>query len=257
MKIYLPSSGILGLKVVEMRQPTFADLRSANSFNMQDTLFKYSFVKNLLPDGVDFSKMTYYDLEYLYTISAFSVQFNEVGFSMKCDCGKVVTGRYSLEGQELVDIKKYTLPHKVTISDVEYSYTILSAAQAVSAAEHALQEEDYGTAYEDACACFIFGKDLSALPWVKALPLSVYITAFLFQQANFHGISLTVDLKCPFCGREQTARLKVSPEYVLIDVQKFMNMYASVSDVLSFDAFTKFTIPEYKSYIDALNQKLR
>ena len=44
---------------------------------------------------------------------------------------------------------------------------------------------------------------------------------------------------------------------VKLDVAKLMDQYSQVSDMVSFEGFLKFTVPEYKAYIEALNAKVR
>lgn len=253
MKVYLPSSGILGTKSVELRQPTFGDIRNSSSFNSEEAIFKYEFIKQLLSDKFDFSKITKYDLEYLFTIVAFSVQFNSIGWSVKCDCGKTIKGSYTLEGKDIVVLEKYQLPHVLDVNGITLEYNILSASQSIQAAEYALSKEDFNSAYEDACAAFIFGKSLSDIDWVKSLDLSVYLSAFLFQQANFHGLKLEDNCVCPFCGASFPVSINVTSAFVKIDIPTMMKMFASVSSVLSFDAFINFTVSEYRSFIDAVN----
>ena len=71
MKVVLPSQGVLGTKTVEMRAPTFGDLREMNNSNQTEGLLKVDFVKKLIDPHVDLSKITKMDLDYLFLIAAF------------------------------------------------------------------------------------------------------------------------------------------------------------------------------------------
>ena len=41
---------------------------------------------------------------------------------------------------------------------------------------------------------------------------------------------------------------------IKIDINLLMDKYAQIADMVSFESFLDFNLPEYKSYIEALNR---
>lgn len=255
MIVKLPSNGILGTKTVDLRQPTFDDIRKSNSFNTEDFLFKSDFVKLLIPTDTNLSKITYWDLEYLFLIAAFAVQFNEVTFKSTCSCGKQIESNYNLLSQEVVDIKPYKLPHVLKLNNKEVRFNILSAQDGIDAAVYAIGNDNYEQAFQDAIVNKVYGY-LADAQYSHDLSVAEYLAAFLFHKANFHGVRTVKTVQCPSCQKEFEVEIGVDSSFIHIDLDKIMSMYANVHDVLTFDAFVKLTIPEYKAYIDALNSRL-
>ena len=253
MKVKLPSNGLFGSKTIDLREPTFEDIRKSWSLNQEEPLFKIQFVQQLA--NIDLSKVTKQDIEYLFTIAAFSIQFNTVLFSTKCTCGNVINNTFSLPECDVVDIKPYKLPYKTKVDGVDCSFTVLSAQQDLDACEYALSEEDFNSSYEDALATLGLCKSLSDVELVRNLPSSVYLASFLFQQANFHGVDLVKEVVCPHCGATLRCKVSVDSSYVKMKIETLMDIYASLSKIISFETFAKFTVPEYTAYIKALNKK--
>lgn len=258
MKVILPSNGILGLKHVDLRQPKYSDFRKVQSLNQEELLLKAEFVKLLIPESTDLSKMTYYDLDYLYTIAVFSSQFNSITYRHKfaCECNEVPTFEFKLDAQEVVDLPKMKLPHVKNISGTDYNFNILSAQQHIDACTYALQQEDFNNAYQDACAAFILGKTLDDIEYIHNLDTVIYLACFLFQRVCFHGLFLEQTVKCPKCGKEETVAIQLDTSFIKFDLNVYMAQYANVSSVVDFDTFLDFTIPEFKAFIESLNNKV-
>lgn len=258
MKVILPSLGILGTRVVDLRPVRFDDLRAVNDMNQDPEMLKTLFTKRLI-DSVDLNKITKYDLEYLYLVSAFSVAFNTVGFKTTCPkCGKEIKSDYDFAEAELQTLQKVKLPIKRKIDGVEYSYHLLSAQQHCDALDYAMAFDNPQNAYADACAAFTLGRKIDEVEdFVKDLSASVYFTTFLFQQCCFHGVKPTAKVTCSDCGSEFETSLKVPVSMITVNITELMNMYASVSDKLSFDNFLSFTVPEFKLFVDSLNSRMK
>lgn len=257
MKIALPSLGILGCKSVDIRQPKFEDLRSVQSLNQEEPLLKLQFTQRLLDSKVDLNKITKMDMDYLFVVAAFVIQFNTVKYKFTCSCGEVVEKKFNLAEQDIIDLPKFKHPYKRLINGTEYQFHLLSAQQAIDACEYALNQEDFDSAYEDACAAFILGKTLGDIEWVKSLDASVFLAAFLFQKANFHGVRLSSLNTCPKCHKTTKVNINASSKMVRMELNEFMDQYTQISDMVSFEGFLDFTVPEFKAYVEALNAKVK
>ncbi len=257
MRVILPSNGILGCKQVDLRQPKFSDIRNIQNFNQEEDLVKAYFTKQLLPMDFDLSKITKFDLDYLFAIVAYACQFNVAQYTVTCECSHKIRKEVCLAECEVIDIKKFKLPHYKIIDGQEVKYTILSAKQHIEACEYAIMQDDYKTAYEDAITAFILSKTLDDIEEVKSLNMGIYLSAHLFHNVNFHGVNFLLEDKCPSCGK--MFRLDVTPtsEFVNISIEDMMRKFANVSAVMDFDTFVDFTIPEFKAFIDAMNSKVK
>ena len=256
MKIILPSNGVLGCKSVDLRQPKFEDIRNVSNLNQEEALLQALFIKELLPPEFDLSKITKFDIDYLFAIVAYSCQFNTAQYNFKCECGHVIRKEFSIVDKEVIELEKIKLPHLKRINGVLLSYTILSAQQHIDACEYALSKEDFKTAYEDAVACFTLGKSLDDISYVTNLDIGIYLSAHLFQQVSFHGLNFLEDVKCPQCSKVSHLDIQPNSDYIRISIEDLMKHFASVASVMSFDTFVDFTIPEFRAFIEAMNSKL-
>lgn len=257
MKIVLPSMGILGCKSVDIRQPKFDDLRNVNSLNQEEPLLKLQFTKRLLDYKADLNKITKMDMDYLFVVASFAIQFNTVKYTYTCSCGNDIQSKFNLAEQDIVDLPKFKYPYKRKVNGVEYQFHLLSAQQALDACEYALNQEEFDSAYEDACIAFILGKTTNDIEWVKNLDASVALAALLFQKANFHGVRLSERLVCPKCNKTTKVNINASSAMIKLELNQLMDQYTQVSDMVSFEGFLDFTVPEFKAYIEALNSKLK
>lgn len=256
MKIALPSSGILGTKTVEMRAPTFGDLREMNNSNQIEGLLKIDFVKRLIDPHVDFSKITKMDLDYLFLIAAFSIQFNVMNYKLTCpSCGKVNSRRFDLSAQDVVTLNSTSATYSRKINGIDLTFRVLSAQDEVCALDYALQKDDFESAYQDACACLTLGYPLSDIDTVLKMDASIYLATFLFQNCMFHGVRLEDTVICE-CKKKTKINLTGTSNMIKVDIPSLMRQFASVSDHISFEGFLSFTIPEFTSYIESLNAKV-
>jgi len=257
MKIALPSMGILGCKNVDIRQPKFDDLRNVQSLNQEEPLLKLQFTKRLLDSKVDLNKITQMDMEYLFVVASFAIQFNTVKYTYTCSCEEKIDRKFNLVEQDIVDLPKFKHPYKKKINGVDYEFHLISAQQAIDACEYALNQEDFDIAYEDACIAFALGKTVADIEWIKTLDASVALAALLFQKANFHGVRLSEKVTCPKCGKTTKVNINASSAMVKLELNQLMDRYTQISDMVSFEGFLDFTVPEFKAYIEALNAKLK
>lgn len=257
MKIILPSAGILGTKTVNMRAPKFGDLREMHNTNQIDELVKIEFVKRLIDEHTDLSKITKDDVEYLFTIAAFALEFNVMSYDVVCPKdGTTISSDFTFSDKEIVMLDKKGYPFSKVIGETKYTWHLLSAQNYIDAIEYALTQDDFDPALEDAQVAFILGYSLDEIDKVKQLPPSIYLSAFLFQRTLFHGVPLEQIVTCPSCGAKIKVNLKASADMVKVDIPSLMRYYKHISDRTSFEAFLDLTFPEYKSFIDELNSKL-
>ena len=253
MKVLLPSKGVLGTKFVNLKPVTFADIRNVQFLNQEEELLKAQFTTSLIND-VDLNKITKMDLDYLFTILAMQTQLNSVGFNYTCSCGESHNSTIIFGGQDLIEIPSKTkFPHVVNVRGTKMSYNILSAQQHIEACEYALQQDDFKSAYEDACVTFIFGKTINEIEWTKQLDISTFMSALLFQNVMFHGVKLTKTERCPKCGKLNEVTINPTTEMIKIDTNVLIGQYINVSSLLDFDNFLKITIPEFTTFREAID----
>lgn len=269
MKVLLPSHGILGQKSVNMRIPTFADIHEMQSYNPDGFLRKYHFVE--VVTDADFNKVTAMDVDYLFTIGVFSLMYNAIKYEPKCPkCGSKVTTFVKLPEQEVTELHltKKDIPYHKRIKFKEYKFTLISARQMMDAYDYGqfapAGEETH--AFEDAQVAFIMGKTLDDIEdYVKKLPVSIYLAAFLFQKLNYHGLDFVANARCKnivgedqhMCGHEFKFKFKISEEKVFdFDIDKMMDSFASVSEKLSFSDFMSMSIIDFNAFVTALNRQL-
>ena len=257
MKVLLPSHGIFGQKSVKLRIPTFGDLHEMQSYNPDPIMRKYHFVE-LLSD-VDFTKVTAMDVEYLYMLATFSLIFNTARYSCTCaKCGEKLTKNVKLTELDIIEIpiSKDKLPYHKRVKGIKYLYNILTAQQVLDAYDWAQYEDNSETAFEDAQVAFIMGKELSDIEWVRKLPISVYLSAFLFQKIHYHGLSCKSSVQCFKCGQVNNFTFSIGTKIIDYDVDRMMSKFASVCDSISFEDFMKMSIVDFNSFVSALNNRL-
>ena len=147
------------------------------------------FVKLLLTDKVDFNKITKYDLDYLFSVAAFSLKFNSVIYDVTCDCGKKLSNKFDVAEKAVRTLDKVKLPYLKKIGDTEYNFHILSAQQHIDACEYGLQCEEFNQGYEDACCCFILGWSIDKIEQVR-----VYLQLFILQRSSSKYQTITACL---------------------------------------------------------------
>lgn len=259
MKVILPSNGLLGTKWVDMREPNFGDLRGTISSTADDYLFKLEFVSKLAE--FDFNKVTMDDVEYMYDIAAAAVAFNTLKYSITCPkCGKQITDEFVFGTDDIpiVTLNKKSGKCKKTVGGVDYCYHILSASDGQDIHTYALDDDEHDKMVEDATVCKVLGKDITDdnIEWVSTIPVSIYVSCFLFIKANRHGMVLRKDTKCN-CGEILSVHLTLDSSWVKTDIPSFIAQYAQIRDFLDFNSFLTFTVPEFKNFVDYLNAEAR
>ena len=261
MKIILPSNGLLGTRWVDMREPTFADLRrTVSEATADEYLFKYEFVKGLCE--FDDNKITMDDILYLYDLSAAMVSFNTIDFKVNCDeCDTTIESQFSFVTDEVPihTLHKDSRKCSKKIEDREYVFHILSAADGVDIHTYGLDDTEKDKMIEEATVCKVLGYNITDenIEKVRQLPVSIYVACFLFIKANKHGMVIAKKVKCPKCGKESAVRFDLDSSWVKIDLPTFIGQYAQVRDCLDFKSFLKFTLPEYKNFVEYLNAETK
>ena len=258
MKVILPSKGILGTKYVELRQPTFSDLRAVHNMESDESLLKINFVKILLGE-CDLNKITKYDMDYLYLIAVCAMNYNEVSYSLTCDCGEKIKFKFNLATKDVEELKKIKQPYLKKISGLEFKYHILSAQNEVDARLYALSSDNYDDAYQDAVVALTLGYSLDDIESkVHKLPVQIYISTFLFQKVVFHGIPMVEIIKCPSCSESIKVNLSIGTDLIKVDLHNLMNNYVNLHSILDFDAYMSLTVPEFntlsKTYLQMLER---
>ena len=127
MKIYLPSSGVLGIMSTEIRQPKIDDLRKISELSQIPELRKTEFVKLFLQSPEQLDLMSVFDRDYLFLISVSAVHVGQLSFSFICDCGNEVQDTLDLSNHEVVFLDKTAKSFVTkTIEGVSYQFHMLT-----------------------------------------------------------------------------------------------------------------------------------
>ena len=260
MKVTLPSNGLLGTRWVDMREPTYADLRKTVSATTDEYLFKYEFVKGLAE--FDDTKITMDDVQYLYDVAASAISFNTLNFKVECsECGEKIEGEFSFMEDEVPvhTLHKNSRKCSKKIDEVEYDFHILSAADGVDIHTYALDDSESDKMIEEATVCKVLGYKITEenIEKIRNLPVSIYVACFLFIKANRHGMIIAKQITCPKCGAVTNMRIEMDSSWVKMDLPMFIAQYAEVRDCLDFQSFLKFTIPELKNFVGYLNAEAK
>jgi len=260
MKVILPSNGLLGTRWVDLREPTFADLRSTIRATEDQFLFKHEFVKRLCE--FDDNKITMDDVQYLYDVAATAVTFKTVTFSVKCpECGAIAKSDFMFGESEtpVRTLDKDSRRCSKTIEGVEYHFHILSAADGVAIHTYALDDDDSERMIEEATVCRVLGYDITdeSIEKVRNLPIAIYVACFLYINANWHGMDIRKEVECTACGKKSTTKITLDSSWVKMDLAAFIGQFASVRDCLDFKSYLKFTVPEFKNFVDYLNAEAK
>lgn len=260
MKVILPSNGLLGTKWVDLREPTFEDLRKTYSATIDDEyLYKYEFIKSLC--DFDESKITMDDVIYLYEISVAAISLNTIKIEVTCDCGNKVESEYTYLDDDVPvrTLNKESRRCKTTLGDIEYNFNILSAKDGLDIHTYALGDSDNEKMVEEATVCKVLGYEITDdnIEKIRKIPCSIYASCFIFINANKHGMSVVKKVKCPHCNKEMNVKINLDSSWSKMDVPTFISQYASIRDCLDFKSFLKFTIPEFKSFVEYLNAEAK
>ena len=256
MKVILPSNGLLGTKWVDLREPTYGDLRKTITATNDEYLFKYEFISGLCE--FDAKTITMDDIQYLYDVAASAITFNTLDFRAKCNnCGTMIDGKFSFAEDEVPvhTLHKDSKKCKKKIGDVEYVFHILSAQDGIDIHTYALDDSENEKMIEEATVCKVLGFSINDenIEKIRNLPVSIYVACFLYIKANRHGMEICKKLKCPKCGNDSYLRITLDSSWVKADLPSFIAQYAKIRDCLDFKSFLDFTIPELKNFVGYLN----
>jgi len=260
MKIVLPSNGYLGTSWVDIREPNFGDLRSTiNATNQDDYLFKLEFVSRLA--NFDKEKVSMDDIQYMYDIAVLAVQLSTLKYVVVCpDCETRISGEYVFGKDEshLVTLSRAHKRCKKTLDGVEYQFNILSAADGEKIHTYALDDDENQKMLEDATVCRVLGKTINEenIAWVNQIPVSIYISAFLYIKANWHGMIMLAKKECPKCKKQTTTRIVLDTSWVKLDVPTLIASFAEIRDAVDFKSFLEFTVSEFNNLKDYVNNEV-
>lgn len=260
MKIFLPSNNMMGLVSVEMRDPKIGDLRKIPNYSESSIIKKTEYVRDLVGDDV--YKITPQDRDYLFLIAVGAISMNELTLSIKCDCGCPINSSLPIGSIEPLRLKRDTKrEYKAKIFGEKYTFRKINVKDELEIEERAidLPDEDYKYEFDDGLVAKTLGKDLSAdsIEWVRNLDLSIYYAAILYQMVDPHGVTVYKTVECPVCHKKIKSVLPIKGEILNVDVGQIMTRYVSVRPYLSMDNYFESTLPEYNTFIRALNNKLK
>lgn len=253
MKVVLPSLGVLGCREVDFKVPVYANLRELSLHNYGEDEIGYEFVKMLLSDPSDLDRMTFQDKDYLLTIAVAALHMNNISLDVKCPCGHSFKVSYVLGNQEVKELEEGT-PKTIVKSCMgkEYSYSFLSASEERDVAKWAMDRssEDpskFRELYSEAFVCKTFGFPLTteALQEVSNYNFHIYMSALLFREMCFHGVTNLVQTICPKCGAHLNVIVPFEKSLMSWSTQKVVSEFMRVSNFIGgFDAFLNLTISE-------------
>ena len=61
------------------------------------------------------------------------------------------------------------------------------------------------------------------------------------------------EVECPKCHKKHILQITLDSSWVKVDLPSFIAQFASVRTCLDFQSFLKFTVPEFKNFVDYLN----
>lgn len=262
MRIVLPSRGVLGCKEVDFHIPVYANLRELSLHNYGEDEIGYEFVKLLLADPTDLDRMTFQDKDYLLTIAVSALHMNSIALDVKCPCGNTMKVNYVLGDQEVQDLEEGT-PKSITKTCLgkDYTYSFLSATEErdVSkwASDRAVSDPSkFRDFYSEGFICRTFGFPLTeeALKEVSDYNFHIYMSALLFREMCFHGVSNLVHSMCPKCGAKLNVIVPFEKSLMSWSTQKVVTEFMRVSNIIGgFDAFLNLTISELEQMTAEVN----
>lgn len=263
MKVYLPSSGALGIKSTEIRQPKIDDLRKVSELSQIPELRKTEFVKLFLQSPEQLDSMSVFDRDYLYLISVSAVHIGQLSFSFICDCGNEVQDTLDLSSHEVIFLDKSAKPFLTkTIEGINYQFHMLTVKSETEIVDYLSitdteTEGDYQYLKEDALVFKILYPDLilndDSIKSVHELPLPVYFSALYFHQCCFHGVEPVKKTTCEACKATTMAVLDVTASLNNFNTAVIMQKFANLSSVVDFNSFINLSFSEYHSLINSLN----
>ena len=254
MHLVLPSRGILGQKSVDLRVPTFADIREVNQYS-NDLIKRYKFVQLL--SNVNLEKVTPSDMDYLFSVASFSLLLNRATFKLTCSCGNNLQDVVGIGDLDVDDLDPhYTYSYHIRLLGKKYQFRLPSASDIFEATSESLAAESDKQAdqvYKD----HVVAATLS-LPLIKvaSIPPSVYVAALEYPTLVApHGFNYLRKVKCPKCGKEVPYKVSLTSQVTDFNTSAFMDRFLSLSSVISFTDFLKLSVVEYNAIVDNLNNK--
>lgn len=250
MRVILPSKGFFGTKSLRLRNLTIDDLRKIDEFNNDDFIKKFSLVK-LLTD-VDFNKISYNDLEYLYQLALYGCTHHTAIFRLKCpECGKEFNSDFYLSSAEVKTLDKKNAQFNKYVNGVKFNFRILSAQDVLDCYDYSLFSEHHLT-FEQ---CLTLQTACGSLegPYPPYFYESLVNT---FNRLNFHGLDLRTPSVCTHCKHKFHYDASLSMDIFKGALEKIMGSFANVCDFISFEDLLKFTVYDYSTFITNLNKRL-
>lgn len=255
MKIKLPSDG-WGLSALDVRRPTLGDLRKLYLCDYDERSFVSALIRTLLVDKVNFDKVTYWDVNYIYNIVAYSLHSNFVTYNVVCrSCSHEFTHKAILNDFQLITLEQKK-PLSQEIDGAIYTFNVLSFANYIKAATYAAGDDND---FYDAVVAFTLNPTLSDTQiesYVKSLGVHVYKAALIYQQFMYHGLKSFQTVKCPSCGEDVTVNIAANKDFFKIDMNTIVKSLAILSGKLSFHDIMALTLYEFNYYVKELNENL-
>lgn len=252
MKVLLPSKGLFGQRSVDLRFPTFKDLKEIQNYSDSEIAKKIKFITQL--SNVNLSKVSFYDAEYLFAITAFSLLYNNITYNITCPkCKERFKTHLQIFDLEIKQLDRRK--EEQVVDGKKYQFNVLSAQQVLDAYEQSQFEDNVEEANEDMLATMTLGLPIQHHKSIAGtVPLRVYASTFVFQRLKFHGLSYLAKAKCN-CGNEVTYKYNIGSEVLSLSIEDLMDKYYDVSSWMSLEDFWSMTLPDYNAFVQVVNRK--
>lgn len=253
MKVILPSHGVFGQNTVDVRTPLIKDLREISDYAQNDTLKKIKYVQML--SDIKLNKVTYFDVEYIYDLLCFATLYSKFDQSVHCECGKDFDATVFLGDLDIVDLK---VPNGLPITVNDYNFTLLTAQEYHDITVQSCYEDNEQLAFNDFLVSYtLCHRTLDyqqVKKYVDRLPVSVYLSAVAFHDYYYHGLTRSVNVKCPSCGKPHTVDFKFDVAALHFDTDTLMSNYATLASYIGFEDILNMTADEWSLFISKINK---
>lgn len=258
MFIFLPSNGKTGITRVDVKQPKLQDLREVIDYPQNSVLRKNLFVRHMMTDPTEFKYLTTDDRDYIFILLVSIISLNKIpaiSICGHCKAEKKIT--FDLNEFEPIFLQDEITAKKELFGET-YTFKKLMAIDEEKAVDYALIDEDnYETRLEDAKVALTLGKEPNdeGIHFVRSVDLAIFYAALFFQYCVVHGVCLVKQMVCPACGKPYQTLLDIEGDLLNIHSGELMERFVELKSKIDYKSFMDLTLPEYKSFVDALNKQ--
>lgn len=229
MRVQLPSFGLLGQRVCHLDLPRMCDLVALAEHDKEEVSYKSEVIKRI--SDVDFNKVTWCDIEFLYALTVASLSNGVLDLEVKCHkCGSVNTLTLCFGDLHITDLRGKSSSTSLSVNGKEYNFKLPSAQQILDCYDIAQYEGNTNVTFEHCkVSCIMFG---CPEEWESTLNLTIgeYTSALLFDKQLYHGFIYEGNLNCTSCGSATSFRFKM-PEYLSnIDMNTVLEVMCRINN---------------------------